>query len=152
MTDSQNTMTMKFIFIGIILLLLFTACKKESVEEIPIIHPSCGDQESPAVYKIIFLHHTGNLFFYAATTDTSVIRNADEELSKPLENRLKHINGLLAPGECKYNPNYDWHFILNEWDLVEASIEWCDAFPANPDYTGIDRVCPWASKVYERIN
>jgi len=142
---------MKYKFIGVILLLLFTACKKKSMEEICGGNPSCGDAGSMAVYKIIFQHNICGLFFYAATNVTSIIRKAYEELSKPLEDRLKHINRLLAQGECIYNPGYDWHFIPNEWDLVEASIEWCDAFPANPDSTGIDKVCPWSSRVYERI-
>ncbi|WP_416864785.1 MAG: hypothetical protein ACMVP2_19850 [Imperialibacter sp.] len=112
---------------------------------------TCADSDRLIVYKFIFIRNTDTLYFSAATSDENVILKADEELDKPLDNRIKHINGLLSPGECDYNPNYDWHFIHNEWDLVEASIEWCDAFPANPDSTGLDRVCPWSSRVYERL-
>ncbi len=112
---------------------------------------TCGDSDELITYKFIFIRDPDTLFFYAATSDENVIHKAEEELSKPLDDRIKHINGLLSSGECNYNSNYDWHFIHDEWDLVEASIEWCDAFPANPDSTGLDRVCPWSSRVYERL-
>lgn len=139
----------EYILIFTSCLLLCISCSKE-VDQKPPVTSSCGDPELLTVYKIAFLGDTDTLFFHAATSDTSVIRKADEELSKPLEDRLKHINGLLSSGTCEYNSGYDWHFIPNEWDLVEASIEWCDAFPANPETTGLERVCPWASRVYKK--
>jgi hypothetical protein len=130
--------------------ILFTSCSNEVNEE-SSNNLTCGYSGELVRYKFIFIRDTDTLFFSAATSDENVILKADEELGKPLDNRIKHINGLLSSGECDYNPNYDWHFIHNEWDLVEASIEWCDAFPANPDSTGLDRVCPWSSRVYERL-
>jgi hypothetical protein len=113
---------------------------------------TCYDFENLVVYRFIFIREKDTMYFNAATSDTNVIAKADNELIKPFKVRLMHINGILSPGECNYSPNYDWHFIPNQWDLVESSIEWCDAFPENPDITGIERVCPWSSRVYMRLS
>ena len=76
---------MKYKFIGVILLLLFTACKKESMEEIPIIHTSCGDQDSLAVYKIIFQHIPATYFFMLRL----MTRASSAKLMKNSQNLLK---------------------------------------------------------------
>mgnify|MGYP003110848880 FL=1 len=131
-----------------ILSMLLTSCTNVNSNESDN-SLTCMDSKDTAIYKFIFITDSDTLYFNAATSDEDLIRKASEELSKPLDERIKHINGLLSSGECSYNLHYDWHFIHNEWDLVEASIEWCDAFPANPDSTGVDRVCPWSSRIYE---
>jgi hypothetical protein len=89
-------------------------------------------------------------YFSAATADPGLIAELKSELQKAPEARIRHIDGLLAAGTCAHNPGYDWHFIPGEWELAEASIEWCDVFPANPDVTGVDRACPWSSRVHAR--
>lgn len=131
--------------------LLLIACNKDTddgILDIPI--PSCGSTDEVAVFEIIFLGDKDTLFFYAATSEENVIQKANQELKKPLQERRLHVNGLLEAGKCDYNPKYDWHLVVNEWDLVEVSIEWCDIFPANPDNTGVDRACPWSSRVYRQ--
>jgi len=139
-----------FIILTVVFFLLESCAKTLNEEPNGNNNFSCGNSNELVIYKFIFIRDNDTLFFHAATSDEDIILKADEELNKPIDDRTKHINGLLSSGECNYNPNFEWHFIHDEWDLVEASIEWCDAFPANPDDTGLDRVCPWSSRVYER--
>ena len=146
----MNTMIKTKLVALSMLVALLTSCTKENDQE-PISQISCGDSDDLVTYEFIFIRDADTLFFSAATSDKNVMLKANQELNKPLDERTMHINGLLSSGVCDYNQNYSWHFIHDKWDLVEASIEWCDAFPGNPDSTGVDRVCPWSSRVYKKL-
>lgn len=140
---------MKSLFVLLLILFSQFGCKKT------VNQPdtdSCLLSEGFSVYQFAFYGSNDTLYFNAATSDSALMRELELELATPPENRLKFINGLLAPGMCDHNPGYDWYFIPGEWELVESSIEWCDVFPANPDSTGMDRACPWSSRVYQKLN
>lgn len=108
--------------------------------------------EEAVVYEFFFSTQAGDtLFFNAASSDPETIEVAEAELNKPIGQRLKHINGILKSGACEHNSGYDWHFSPDEWQLVETSIEWCDVFPGNPEETGVDRACPWSSRIHKKI-
>ena len=70
--------------------------------------------------------------FVAATNDTALINTVLAEMAKPMEERM-FINGPIAAGHAGYNRNathwFKWHFVPNEWSLVEFAIEVCDGCP-----------------------
>lgn len=102
-----------------------------------------------------FVHQGGetNYTFVAKTTDSEVSAKAEEELSKPLDERNLHIHGNIARGNKDYNGSWNWHFVPGEWDLVEVSTEVCDGTPQmveNDREYWVDEVgnfCPWSSRV-----
>jgi hypothetical protein len=99
-----------------------------------------------------------SLNMIAATSDEKLIANIESQLSLPEEERTKHINGKIAGGTETNNPEYSWHFISNEWSLVEISIEVCDGRPyedVEQDTTywihTVGRFCPWDSYVLREV-
>ena len=91
----------------------------------------------------------------AATNDTTLIAQLQSELVKPLDER-QFINGPIAHGDGGHNANashrFAWHFVPNEWELVDLSIEVCSGCPytdldANPAYwvDNLGRFCPWSA-------
>ncbi len=92
--------------------------------------------------------------FIASTSDQVVIDTVLANLSKPL-NQRKFISGKIDHGDGGINHNashwFLWHFIPNEWNLVDFATEVCDGCP----YTDVDadtfywigtigQFCPWA--------
>jgi hypothetical protein len=99
--------------------------------------------------------------FIAATNNQSVIDFVMLNLSRPMEER-NFINGPIAPGSDGYNHNashwFKWHFISNQWNLVEFAIEVCDGCP----YTDVDadtaywirnigQFCPWSGRPVREV-
>lgn len=91
--------------------------------------------------------------FVAVTSDPVVLEKARAQLQLPVSQRDLFINGPIARGNGGHNVDWSWHFVPDEWDLVEAAIEVCDGRPQlvedDLDYW-IDEVgqyCPWSSYV-----
>lgn len=91
--------------------------------------------------------------FVAVTSDPVVLERARAQLQLPVSQRDLFINGPIARGDGGHNLDWSWHFVPDEWDLVEAAIEVCDGTPQTVeddlDYW-IDEVgqyCPWFSYV-----
>lgn len=92
--------------------------------------------------------------FIASTSDQVVIDTVLANLSRPLSQR-KFISGTIDHGNGGVNHNashwFLWHFIPDQWDLVDLAIEVCDGCP----YTDVDadtaywignvgQFCPWS--------
>lgn len=96
--------------------------------------------------------------FFAITSDPGVIAKARAELGRPLGQRRLHINGKIGRGDSGHNTGWSWHFVSDEWDLVETSIELCDGTGAmvekDLDYwiDKVGRFCPWGARVAEEID
>jgi len=95
---------------------------------------------------------------YASTSDPDLIAKAQAELGRPLDQRRLSINGKISRGDDGHHTGWRWHFVPDEWDLVEMSIELCDGTGAmvekNLDYwiDKVGRFCPWGSRVVEAID
>lgn len=76
--------------------------------------------------------------YIAATNDPAVIADVMMELDKPFDERSKFVAGKITYGHGGYNHNaghwFRWHYIPNEWKLVEMAMEICDGCP----YSDID--------------
>ncbi len=115
---------------------------------------SCGERSSHFVFR-----HTGSLgdvrSFVASTTNPDVIALAREELTRSADERTLYIQGRVAEGDGGLNEGWDWHFVPNEWELVDESVEICDADPEFIDATLLDwvekigRYCPRAARLDE---
>ena len=100
--------------------------------------------------------------FVAATNDPEVIDSMLANLSRPLPER-KFINGPIADGNGGHNHNagywFKWHFVPNEWTLVENAIEVCDGCPysdldIDTDYwvNTIGQFCPWSGQPLKEVS
>lgn len=99
--------------------------------------------------------------FIAATSNQELIDRVFANITRPLNER-DFINGTIDYGNGGHNHNeshwFLWHFIPNQWDLVELAIEVCDGCP----YTDIDsdttywvgnigRFCPWGGRPVREV-
>jgi hypothetical protein len=104
-----------------------------------------------------FFYTPTSVTFVTATSDPQVIQKVESQLTKPTEERDKHINGAIVRGTRDYNPGYPWHFVQGEWTVAESSIEVCDGKPSavskNLDYwvDEVGRFCPFSSRVKQEV-
>jgi hypothetical protein len=91
--------------------------------------------------------------FAAVTADSSVIEKARAQLQRPVAQRELFISGPIARGNGGHNLDWSWHFVPDQWDLVEVAVEVCDGTPrqveADLDYW-VDQLgyyCPYLSYV-----
>lgn len=95
--------------------------------------------------------------FVAATSDPAVIAKLEAQLASSPAERSLHINGPIAAGNGSHNLSWSWHFVPNEWDMVEVSIELCDGRPQlveeDLEYwlETVGTFCPWSSYVEEEL-
>lgn len=95
--------------------------------------------------------------FVAITSDPGVIRLARAQLELPEAERTLHINGPIAHGNGDHNLKWSWHFVPDEWDLVESSMELCDGTPQmvedDPDHwvDSVTQFCPWESYIVREV-
>lgn len=100
---------------------------------------------------------TGDEVFYASTTDEKVIDRARRQLQLPVDQRNLFINGKIKRGTAGNN-DWSWHFVPDEWQLVQVSIEVCSGRPSyveqDLDYwvDNIGRFCPFSSNVIQEVN
>ena len=83
---------------------------------------------NPIIFEFILQSRSEK--FYASTSDTVVIAKARAELRLPLKKRSLHINGQILASDGGHNAPWSWHFRPSDWELVEQSIELCDAWPS----------------------
>jgi hypothetical protein len=87
--------------------------------------------------------------FVAITSDPKVIEKARAQLQLHWTQRNLFINGPIAPGNGDHNMDWSWHFVPDEWDLVEAAIEVCDGTPQALEadlerwLSEVGRFCPY---------
>jgi hypothetical protein len=106
-------------------------------------------------FKIGFRQMTDSDYMVAATSDNAVISRCLQQISLPVNQKTMHIHGNIAAGTMTNNPYYKWHFVNNEWDVVEVSMELCDIRPTSivaPIYGGMKIVCPWSSFVLSELS
>lgn len=137
--------------------------KTNSLVTLIFLVASCGSDSSDgpplAEHKFLFgmrFDSTGAQDVVGVTSKPEVLSKARQELEKPVSQRALFISGAIDRGNSG-NRNWNWHFKLNEWDLVEGSVELCDGRPSyveqNIDYwvDTVHRFCPWASFVKREI-
>lgn len=99
--------------------------------------------------------------FRAVTSSQALADAVLAELEKPYEQR-KFISGAIDHGHGGHNRNgpheFLWHFIPDQWELVEQAIELCDGCP----YSDVDmdtaywigvvgQFCPWSGKPVREV-
>ena len=91
--------------------------------------------------------------FTARTSDPDTLGIIEGQLTLPESERFLHIHGTIGWGNGGYNLNWSWHFIPEEWNLVELSIEVCDGLPSHVEndlkywIEDMGYFCPWSSYV-----
>lgn len=104
--------------------------------------------------------HWQDTSFVAATADTAVIKQCLEQLKLPLNERTLFPLGKLASGSADYNKNgshdFNWHFIENDWEMVEIGIEIYDGCAYTDaeleDYLNtVQRYGGWSNRVIEEL-
>lgn len=139
-------MKLLFKFWPVLLLLILISCSTDSGDE--------GDR----YYEFTHQDEEIDYIFTVKTSDPEVIDRVEEQLKMPFEQRNLHINGTIARGSKDYNPNWSWHFVPNEWDLVEISVEVCDGRPRmveeDLDYWvgQVGYFCPWSARVLREVD
>lgn len=98
--------------------------------------------------------------FVAATADPAVIQQCLDQLALPNEERFLFPLGTLAKGSGGYNKNashsFSWHFVEDDWQLVEIGIEiydgcaYSDAELANYRKT-MGSYGGWSNRVVEEV-
>jgi hypothetical protein len=100
--------------------------------------------------------------FIASTSNQVTIDSVLVNLARPF-NQRNFINGPIDYGNGGHNHNANhwflWHFIPNQWSLVEMAIELCDGCP----YTDVDadtaywvgtvgQFCPWSGRPVREVS
>ena len=100
--------------------------------------------------------------FIASTSNQIIIDSVLANLARPI-NQRNFINGPIDYGNGGHNHNANhwflWHFIPNQWSLVELAIEVCDGCP----YTDVDadtaywvgtvgQFCPWSGRPVREVS
>lgn len=99
--------------------------------------------------------------FIAAATEPALINAVLSEMEKPYQERV-FILGTIAKGDGGFNFNADhrfnWHFVIDKWELAEVAVEVCDGCPysnveSDVDYwvNDVGYFCPWNSKPVREI-
>lgn len=132
---------------------------------------SCTDNDEPGddlneglrYFRFSACNHTDaweNESFVAATSDSEVIQQCLDQLALPVESRTLFPLGKIAAGSGGYNLNgtheFNWHFIEDDWELVEFGIEIYDGCPYSEaellDYVGtVGGYGGWGNRVKEEI-
>lgn len=116
-----------------VLLLAFTACKKEKKEDQDTVtyqHYEVGFKRADADWR--------DTAFIVRTNNPQLIAQADAQLALPVNSR-KLVTGKLVSGSGGYNRNgvheFSWHFKEDDWQLADVTVEIYDGKP----YTDIDQ-------------
>ncbi len=125
---------------------------------------SCGDGGSvvPRAGPTTFLFGMRGLpdaegQFAAVTSDPAVLAKLESELRLPASDRQLHISGPIAAGNDGQNLSWSWHFVPDQWDVVQVSAELCDGTPqlVESDVShwvkDIGSFCPWGSYVQRKL-
>ena len=120
--------------------LILAACANTAAE---------GSREG-ALATFVIVQPSHNERLVVRTSDPTVIA------AKPLAERTLHLHGRLLRGDGGYNEGWSWR--VEEWSLVEMSMELCDGWPSDVeeklDYwvNSVGSFCPWASRVEAELD
>jgi hypothetical protein len=95
--------------------------------------------------------------FAAGTSDPDVLARVESQLRLLPSSRTLHIQGPIEAGNGGHNLSWSWHFVPDQWDVVEISAEACDGTPqaVESDVAGwvkdVGVFCPWGSYVQRRL-
>ena len=100
--------------------------------------------------------------FVACASNQTLIDSVLANLDRPMHQR-KFILGPIAAGNGGFNFNashpFRWHFVPNQWQLVDLAIELCDGCPFTDLDTDtaywlntVQSFCPWTSKPVREIS
>lgn len=100
---------------------------------------------------------TGAEDFVAVTSDSVVVETARQLLRLPAGERQRHAHGFIRAGSGGVNLDWNWHFIPDQWDLVEMSVEVCDGRPSFvhnylDEWLELGYFCPWGSYIKEELS
>lgn len=132
---------------------------------------SCSNEDDPVqesnnelrYFRFSACDHTDdwrNESFVAATSNQVVINQCLQQLSLPIDQRTLFPLGKIEEGSGGYNFNdtfeFNWHFVENDWVLVEMGIEIYDGCPYSEaellDYVGtVGRYGGWGNRVDEEV-
>lgn len=96
--------------------------------------------------------------FVAATSDSMVLTDIDQQLALPENQRFLHIHGPIDSTNGGHNFGWSWHFVPDQWLMAENSIELCDGRPSivETDLQNylhvVGSYCPWASYVFVELD
>jgi hypothetical protein len=119
-------------------------------------HGSPTESHENAAVSFTIVQPSHNERFVVRTSDPATIARARAELARPLEERTLHLHGRLLRGDGGYNQGWSWR--VEEWSLVEMSMELCDGWPSDVeeklDYwlNSVGSFCPWASRIEAELN
>lgn len=115
----------KLLAVASCMMVFISSCKRES-----------NDDKEPELTKRYFRFKScpenshGNwqdTSFVAATTNPKVIQQCLNQLKLPVASRKLFPLGKIDDGNLGYNKNgshnFSWHFIEDDWELVELGIE-----------------------------
>lgn len=124
--------------------------------------PACSDnpaepEDDGRVFEFAIRGRTDDFNFAAKTSDPDVIADVEAQLNMPAEQRSRFINGPIEAGDGDHNFDWEWHFVPDQWELTDFSIELCDGNPKlveddlNYWLNTVERFCPWGSYVVREI-
>ena len=114
---------------------------------------ACTGESPPEPRTFLFVHTATGALFRAQTSLPAVIAQAEAELDRPFPERRLFPIGPIARGDGGHNVPWSWHFVPDQWELTEVSIEVCDGTPefveANVAYfvDTVGRYCPWGARL-----
>ena len=123
---------------------------------------ACQEADDPSVeggYLFVLADlPDGPEHFVAVTFDPETIAQLEAQLALPEDQRKLFPNGPIDRGNGDHNLDWNWHYVPNQWELAEVTIELCDGRPQyvhdNLDYY-LDKVghyCPWGAYVVEKLS
>ncbi len=95
--------------------------------------------------------------FLAISSDPAVVMQCVSQMTLPISERRMHINGAIDSTNGGFNYDWHWHFIPDQWELAEFSIELCDGLPSMVEQDllywvkTLGHFCPWGSYVWGEI-
>ena len=133
-----------------------------SVFSLMLILSACsGSPSEPGgefrLYEFAIHDHTDEDNFVAKTSDAALIAQLEAQLKLSASNRRLFPIGNIAAGNGGHNAPWRWHYVPNEWELTEVSIELCDGNPTlieeDLDYwlTTVKTFCPWGGYVLREV-
>lgn len=146
----------KFWVLGVSLMVLFLSCSEDD-------EPKQDLDSDLRYFKFSACDHTDdwrNESFIASTADPVVIQQCLDQLALSVEERTLFPLGKIAAGSGGYNFNdtheFNWHFIEDEWELVEVGIEIYDGCPYSEaellDYVGtVGGYGGWGNRIEAEI-
>jgi hypothetical protein len=157
MLDSMRTTGLRFVAVlaSLVLLGVLTGCgdSPEDTIENPIDHPRTARSFLFGVRGVS--GEKGQ--FVAMTTRSDVLAALEAELMRPEAERTLHVHGPIERGDGGHNAPWSWHFVPEDWRMVEISIELCDGTPElveeDVDYwvDDVGQFCPWGSYVLREL-